>query len=355
MADYKKQLKELILAIVKEGASDLHLSVGIHPVIRVSGNLMPLVGQPILSPADTEGLILAMLSEFNLSRLKADKEVDFSYQFEDKVRFRGNAFYQKGYLSCSLRLIPPHVKDLQSLGLPYNVLQHFASKRQGFFLVVGPIGHGKSTTLASMIDFINHTRAENILTIEDPIEFLFVQDKSIVNQREVYFDTANFGRALRSMFREDVNVAMIGEMRDPETIAAAITAAETGHLILSSLHTNSASQTINRIIDSFPANQQNQIRIQLSSTLLGVFSQRLVPRISSGLIPAYELLINNNAVANLIREARVHEIDTIIETSLDQGMVSLNRSLLDLVKKGEITIENATAFSLNPREMQRIM
>lgn len=355
MADYKKDLKDLILTVAKEGASDLHLSVGIRPTIRVNGSLMPLLKQPILSPQDAEGLVLVLLSEVNQQRLKADKEVDFSYQFEDKARFRGNAFYQKGFLSCSLRLILPQVKDLKSLNLPVNALQHFASKEQGFFLVTGPIGHGKSTTLASMVDFINHSRPENILTIEDPIEYLFIQDKSIINQREVYFDTLTFHSALRSMFREDVNVAMIGEMRDPETMSTAITAAETGHLILSSLHTNSASQTINRIIDSFPADQQNQIRIQLSSSLLGIFSQRLIPRISGGLIPVYELLINNTAVANLVREGRTHEIDMVIETSLDQGMMSLNRSLLDLVRKGEINIENAINFSLNPKELQRAL
>ncbi len=355
MMDYKKELKELVLTVVKEGASDLHISVGMHPVIRISGALMPLIKMPILSPEDTEGLILAFLSDFNEKRLKEDKEVDFSYQFEDKARFRGNAFYQRGFLSCSLRLILPQVKDLKSLNLPEAALQNFAVKEQGFFLVVGPIGHGKSTTLASMVDFINHTRSEHILTIEDPIEYLFVQDKSIIDQREVFFDTQSFHRALRSMFRQDVNVAMIGEMRDPETISTAITAAETGHLIFSSLHTNSASQTINRIIDSFPSSQQNQIRIQLSSSLLGIFSQRLVPRIAGGLVPSYELLINNAAVGNLIREGRTHEIDTVIETSLDQGMISLNRSLADLARKGEISIENAINFSLNPKDLQRIL
>jgi len=355
MMEYKKELKELILTVIKEGASDLHLSVGVRPAIRVNGSLMPLVKRPVLAPEDSEGLILLLLSDFNQERLKTEKEVDFSYSFEDKARFRGNAFYQKGFLSCSLRLIPPQVKELKSLNLPETILQHLAYKEQGFFLVVGPIGHGKSTTLSSMIDFINHTRSEHILTIEDPIEYLFIQDKSIIEQREVFFDTTSFHRALRSMFREDVNVAMIGEMRDTETISTAITAAETGHLILSSLHTNSAGQTVNRIIDSFPPAQQNQIRIQLSSSLLGIFSQRLLPRISGGLIPAYELLINNNAVSNLIRDARIHEIDTVIETSLDQGMVSLNRSLVDLVRRGEITIENAIAFSLNPKELQRVI
>ncbi len=348
MTDYKKELEELILTVVKENASDLHISVGVRPTIRVSGALMPLLKNPVLSPQDAEGLIMALLSDFNRERLNSDKEVDFSYQFKDKARFRGSAFYQKGFLSCSLRLIPPQVKDMKSLNLPDAVLAHFASKEQGFFLVVGPIGHGKSTTLASMIDSINHQRAEHILTIEDPIEYLFAQDKSIIDQREVYFDTSSFYRALRSMFRQDVNVAMIGEMRDPETISTAITAAETGHLIFSSLHTNSASQTVNRIIDSFPPNQQNQIRIQLSGSLLGIFSQRLIPRIAGGLVPAYELLINNTAVSNLIRESRTHEMDTVIETSFDQGMVSLNRSLVDLVHKGEIAVENAIAFSLNP-------
>lgn len=355
MNDYKKELKDLILTVVKEGASDFHFSVGCHPTIRVSGVLMPLLKSPILSPQDTEGLIMVLLSDFNRERLLVDKEVDFSYQFEDKARFRGNAFYQRSYLGVSLRLIPPQVKSLKDLNLPEAALQHFAIKKQGFFLVVGPIGHGKSTTLASMIDFINRTRAEHILTIEDPIEYLFSQDKSIIDQREVYFDTANFHRALRSMFRQDVNVGMIGEMRDPETVSTAISAAETGHLIFSSLHTNGAAQTINRIIDSFPHDQQNQIRIQLSGSLLGVFSQRLLPRIAGGLIPAYELLIANNAVANLIREARTHEIDTVIETSFDQGMVSLNRSLMDLAHKGEITVETAIAFSLNPKELQRAL
>ncbi len=355
MTDYKKELKDLILAVVKEGGSDLHLNVGFHPAIRVTGSLIPLVKKPILSPEDTSGLIMALLSEYNQEKLQKDKELDFSYQFEDKARFRGNAFYQKGVLSASLRLIPPQVKDLKSLNLPAEILQHFASKEQGFFLVVGPIGHGKSTTLASMIEFINRSRAEHILTIEDPVEYLFGQDKSIIDQREVHFDTASFSRALRSMFRQDVNVGMIGEMRDPETMSIAITAAETGHLIFSTLHTNSASQTIDTIINSFVEAQQNQIRIQLAGSLLGVFSQRLIPRIAGGLIPAYEILINNSAIANLIREGRTHEIDSVIETSSGSGMMSLDRTLVDLIRKGEITVENATSFSLNPNELERLL
>ncbi|TSD02047.1 MAG: twitching motility protein [Parcubacteria group bacterium Athens0714_24] len=351
MSDYKKELEKLILITVKEGASDLHISAGRHPTIRVSGALIPLVKEQILSSEDTEGLVFVMLGEEKMKEFIKEKEFDFSYAFEDTARFRVNAFYQRGLISASLRLIPVNIKNIAELNLP-NSLQDFANMEQGFFLVVGPIGHGKSTTLASMIDYINHNRSEHVLTIEDPIEYFFNQDKSIIDQREVKNDTKDFRSALRSMFREDVNVAMVGEMRDLETVSTAITAAETGHLIFSSLHTNNAAQTIDRIIDSFPAEQQNQIRLQLSSALIGVFSQRLVPRISGGLIPAYELLISNSAIKNLIREGKTHEIDIVIETSFEQGMVSLNRSLANLVRQGEVTIDNALVNSLNPKELR---
>lgn len=354
MKEYNKELTDLILTTIKEGASDLHLSVGRHPTIRVTGSLIPLVKKPVLSPEDTEGLIFAMIEEKKRQEFLQEKEMDFSYAFEEKARFRVNTFFQRGFMGASLRLVSSVVKDIESLNLP-AVLRDFANKEQGFFLVVGPIGHGKSTTLASIIDYINHSRSEHILTIEDPVEYFFVQDKSIIDQREVKTDTKDFHSALRSMFREDVNVGMIGEMRDLETISTAITAAETGHLVFSSLHTNNAAQTIDRIIDSFPAEQQNQIRLQLSSALLGVFSQRLVPRISGGLIPAYELLICNPAVRNLIREKRIHEIDIVIETSFEQGMVSLDRSLSNLVREREITIENAIAHSLNPKGLEGLL
>lgn len=354
MKEYNKELIELILTMIKEGASDLHLSVGKHPTIRVTGSLIPLLKKTILSPEDTEGLVFAMLNEEKRRQFVQDKEMDFSYSFEDKARFRVNIFFQRGFIGASLRLIPGIIKDLEALNLP-SVLQDFANKKQGFFLVVGPIGHGKSTTLASMIDDINHSRSEHILTIEDPIEYFFIQDKSIIDQREVKNDTKDFRHALRSMFRQDVNVAMIGEMRDLETISTAITAAETGHLILSSLHTNNAAQTIDRIIDSFPSEQQNQIRLQLSNALLGVFSERLIPRISGGLIPAYELLICTSAIKNLIRENRTHEIDIVIETSFELGMVSLDRSLANLVREREITAENAVAYSLNPKELEGML
>jgi twitching motility protein PilT len=350
MKDYKKELEKLILLTIKEGASDLHISAGRHPTIRVASSLVPLVNENILSPEDTEGLVFVMLNEQKKKTFIEEKEMDFSYAFEDKARFRVNIFYQKGVIGASLRLITTNIKNLAELNLP-PILEEFAKKKQGFFLVVGPIGHGKSTTMAAMIDYINHTRTEHILTIEDPIEYYFIQDKSIIDQREVKNDTKDFKSGLRAMFREDVNVAMIGEMRDLETISTAITAAETGHLVLSSLHTNNAAQTIDRIIDSFPAQQQNQIRLQLSSALLGVFSQRLIPRISGGLVPAYELLICNPAVKNLIREGRTHEIDIVIETSFELGMVSLNRSLAGLVRHGEITVDDAISNSLSPKEL----
>ena len=352
--DYKQELADLILSTVKEGASDLHISVGRHPTIRVAGSLMPLVKKPILSPEDTEGLIFEILNQSQRETLFKEKEIDFSYSFEDKARFRVNVFYQRGFLGAALRLIPVEIRDFEALNLP-SFLRDFSHKEQGFFLVVGPTGHGKSTTLAAMIDMINHERSEHIITIEDPIEYLFTQDKSIIDQREVHYDTKDFHRALRSMFRQDVDVAMIGEMRDHETISAAVTAAETGHLIFSSLHTNNASQTIDRIIDSFPPEQQNQIRFQLSGALLGIFSQRLVPRISGGLIPAYEFLIATTAVRNLIRENKIFEIDLVIETSSEQGMVSLNQSLSDLVRKGEITMENALNYSLNPKGLEALI
>jgi len=354
MTDYRQELEDLISIVTQEGASDLHLTVGAHPMIRVSGDLVPIVKKPELTPEDSLGLVMQVLNETNQKLFLETKEVDFSYSPNATVRFRGNAYYQKGTVAMALRLIPHKIKTFEELNLP-DKLQDFINKKQGFFLVVGPIGMGKSTTLAAMVQKINQERAEHILTIEDPVEYLFQNDRSIIDQREVRFDTADFHTSLRSMFRQDVNVAMIGEMRNPETISTAVTAAETGHLILSTLHTNSASQTIDRIIDSFPANQQRQIRVQLAGSLLGVFSQRLIPRISGGLIPAYELLINNNAVENLIREGRTAEIDVVIETGSEDGMVTLNASLADLVQRGEITADNAYRYSIDTKGLERLV
>ena len=351
--DYKKTLADLIHTVITEGASDLHISEGRHPTIRVSGMLLPLVKHPVLSKEDTAGLLAGLLSPANLDLFYKNKEIDFSYSSVDG-RFRGNAFFQQGAVSVALRLVPKKIRSFEELNLP-EILKTFADRQQGFFLVVGPVGHGKSTTLAAMIDYINSSRAEHILTIEDPIEYIYEQKRSVIDQREVRIDTDDFAIALKSMFREDVDVVLIGEMRNAETIGTAVTAAETGHLVFSTLHTNSASQTIDRIIDSFPAAQQDQIRTQLASSLNGIFSQRLIPRISGGLIPAFELLINNNAVANLIREKRTHEINTVLETSSQEGMIDMNRCLADLVARGEITIENAYLFSNNPKALERLL
>jgi len=353
ITDYKKELADLLSIVSKEGASDLHLSRGRLPTIRVSGVLIPLTHKSVLTDKDTEGLIAELLSPEQLKRFKEDKEMDFSYS-DHEARFRGNCYFERGSMSVALRLIPKKIKTLAELNLP-EVLSHFAEKEQGFFLVCGPVGHGKTTTLAAIIDLINESRAEHIVTIEDPIEFIYEDKKAFIDQREVKIDTKDFPTALASGFREDIDVIFIGEMRDPATISIAVTASETGHMVYSTIHTNTAAQTIDRIIDSFTGQQQEQIRVQLSGSLTGIFSQRLVPRISGGLIPAYELLINNNAVANLIRENRTHEINTVIETGIEQGMIDMNRSLAELVRKGEITVENAYRFSTNPKILERLI
>jgi twitching motility protein PilT len=351
--DYKKELEELILNVIHEDGSDLHLGVGRVPAIRVAGELIFLTKHPVLTQEDVFGILGEILEKTKIDNFKENQEADFSYDFRGKARLRGNAFFQKGLVNIVFRLVPK-VQTMAELRLP-AILADLARKKQGFFLVVGPVGQGKSTTLSAMINVINNEQARNIITIEDPIEHVYVANKSIINQREVGIDTKDFHVALKEVFREDVNVIMVGEMRTPETIATAVTAAETGHLVLSTLHTNNASQTIDRIIDSFPGDQQDQIRAQLSSSLLGIFSQRLIPRIAGGLIPAYELLLNNNAVANLIREKRTHEIDVVIETGMESGMVDLNHSLIELVRAGEISIENAYQYSLNPKGLERLI
>ncbi|MCX6719362.1 MAG: PilT/PilU family type 4a pilus ATPase [Candidatus Taylorbacteria bacterium] len=351
--DYKKIIEDMVNLIIKEEASDLHLSSGRNPIIRIAGNLISLVKNPVLTPENMKGFLDIFLSSANKILLEKDKDVDFSYSLTN-ARFRGNAYYRQGELSVALRLIPKVIRTLAELNLP-PILESFTRKRQGFFLVVGPIGQGKTTTLATLINLINETRPEHILTIEDPIEYIFESKRSVIDQREVRLDTPDFRNALIAMFREDIDVCMVGEMRDIETIGTAVTAAETGHLIFSTLHTNNAAQTINRVIDSFPGGQQEQIRIQLAGSLTGIFSQRLIPRVSGGLVPAYELLINNNAISNLIREKRVHEIQTVIETSSEEGMVDINRSLAELVRSGEITVESAYMNSSNPKTLERLI
>ena len=344
----------LLDTVIKEGGSDLHLSVGSNPIIRVSGSLVPLVQNDILKSQTTEDMLKEILPPGRWEKFTKDQAVDFSYAHNDNNRFRVNGYVVQGNVTVAMRLIPKEIRSFSSLNLP-TVLEVFTQRTQGFFLCVGPVGQGKSTTLAAILDRINETRAEHIVTIEDPVEYIFEQKKSLIHQREVSIDTPDFHNALRDAFREDVNVIMVGEMRDQETISSAVTAAETGHLVLSTLHTNNAAQTIDRIIDMFPSNQQDQIRVQLAGSLAGVFSQRLVPRIAGGLIPAYELLINNSAVANLIREGRTHEITTVVQTSSQEGMIDMDRSLAELVRRGEVTIEHAFERALDPKTFERYL
>jgi twitching motility protein PilT len=352
--EYKHFLEQLLDAVVSQNASDLHFSEGRYPSLRVNGDLIPLMDTKILDKADTAGLIKHLVSKDLIDRFENELELDFAFEHTQGNRFRGSAFVQQGKVGVVLRLIANRIPSLEELNLP-EVLYDFARKKQGFFLLVGPVGQGKTTTLASLIESINQERADHIITIERPIEYVYTQKKSIIDQREVPLDTKDFYTGLIGTLRQDVDTILVGEMRDKDTIQAAVTAAETGHLVFSTLHTNNASQTIDRIIDSFPAGQQDQIRTQLSTSLLGIFSQRLIPRISGGMIPAYELLINNNAVANLIREKRTHEIDTVIETGRDVGMIDMNRTLADLVRRGEITAEDAFAYSVKPQVLEKLM
>lgn len=345
---------ELLDVVIAEGASDLHISAGSPPIIRVAGSLVPLVQHPVLTAANTEALLKSILPADRWDGFTSAQAVDFSYSHKGTDRFRINGYIVQGAVTIAMRLIPHQIRTFQELGLP-PVLEVFTQKQQGFFLVVGPVGQGKSTTLASILERINETRAEHIVTIEDPIEYIFEPKRSLIHQREVHIDTPDFHAALQAAFREDVNVIMVGEMRDQETISSAVTAAETGHLVLSTLHTNNASQTIDRIIDMFPSSQQDQVRVQLAGSLAGIFSQRLVPRIAGGQTLAYELLINNAAVANLIREGRTHEITTVIQTSSQEGMIDMDRSLAELVRRGEVTIEHAYERALDPKTFDRYL
>lgn len=351
--DYNKFLDEILTSLIHEDGSDLHLGSGRKPAVRINGQLVFLSNKENLKQEDMINILNILLGAEKTKTFLETKEVDFSYGFKGITNLRGNAYFQRGNICVALRLVPK-AKTFDELNLPL-ALQSFAMKKQGFFLVVGPVGQGKSTTLSTMVNYINKESTTHIITIEDPIEHVYPQDRSIIDQREIGMDAKDFPEALKAVFREDVNVILIGEMRNNETITAAVTAAETGHLVLSTLHTNNAPQTIDRIIDSFPANQQDQIRLQLASSLIGILSQRLIPRVTGGRIPAFELLINNNAVANLIREKRTHEINTVIETSSEQGMIDMNRYLVELVAKGEISLESAYQYSFNPKALERML
>lgn len=350
----EKRLGELLDLVVSEGGSDIHIFAGGPPMIRISGALIPLTKYSALTSEDTEAMLKSIVLEDRWNSFKENQTVDLSYAHGTDARFRVNGYRVQGTTAIAFRLIPRTIRTFAELNLP-SVLDVFTQRAQGFFLCVGPVGHGKSTTLAAMIDRINDSRAEHILTIEDPVEYLFAPKKSLIHQREVHIDAPDFHTALQSAFREDVDVIMVGEMRDYETISSAVTAAETGHLVLSTLHTNNAAQTIDRIIDMFPAEQQAQVRLQLSGSLIGIFSQRLIPRVSGGLIPAYELLINNNAVGTLIREARTQEINAIIQTSSQDGMIDMDRSLSELVRRGEITVEHAYEHAMDQKTFERYL
>jgi len=354
--DYQRKINDIIAYSFREGASDIHLASERVPMIRLAGELIQMPNSEKLDLEDVVSIIATMVpnkTQIEDVLLERRQELDFAYEFNETTRLRGNAYFQQGKLSVALRIIPK-VKTFEELNLP-DVLKEFSRMKQGFFLIVGPVGQGKSTTMAAMIDLINQERKEHIITVEQPIEYVFEEKKSIIDQREVGLDTASFAEALKSAFRQDANVIMIGEMRDSETIAAAVTAAETGHLVISTLHTNNASQTIVRIIDSFPGDQQEQIRAQLSNSLTGILSQRLVPKISGGLIPAFELLVNTKAVANLIREGRTHEIDILIETGREHGMIDMNQSLASLVQSGQISVESAKRYAFNEKSLINIL
>lgn len=352
--DYSRNLKKVLDITVKEKASDLLISVDHPPTIRITGQLVPLIKEKKITAEDAKGLAFSLMNEIKKNKLLSEKEVDFSYDFEGKARFRVNIFFQRGVMSLALRLIPSDIKTVEDLSLP-PILHEFTHKSQGLVLVTGASGQGKSTTLAAMIDEINHTKSVHVITIEDPIEYIYKADRAVVDQREVSVDTNTFASALKSVFRQNPDVIMVGEMRDLETISTTITAAETGHLVFATLHTNSAAQSIHRIIDVFPAEQQNQIRFQLAGSLLGVVSQRLIPKINGGFIPACEVMICNNAVSNLIRENKTHEIPNVIETSSKEGMISLNRALSDLVREKKISLKDSVFYSLNPSELKTLL
>ena len=351
----KYTIQELFALTVSKEASDLHLSPGYPPIIRVDGELQE-AGEKILSPEDTEELIFETLSDEKKELLEVNREIDYAYTYTEgnNARFRVNAYYSMKNLSAAFRLIPSRIRTIEELLLP-QLYHQFAKLKQGLVLVTGQTGHGKSTTLAAIIEDINRTRFCHVVTIEDPVEYLFEGKKALIDQREMNDDTHSWEIALRSALRQDPDVILVGEMRDFETIAAAITLAETGHLVFATLHTNSASQTLDRIIDVFPENQQQQVRAQLSNILQAVVAQRLIPLDKGGRRAVSEIMIMNSAVGNLIREGKTHQIDNVIRTSSDLGMVSLEKALVNLVREGAINVQKAQEYAVYPEEVLRLL
>ncbi|MDO4902005.1 MAG: type IV pilus twitching motility protein PilT [bacterium] len=348
------RIEILLEEIVRKNASDLHLQVGLPPMMRLDGALVPFSNYPPLNPQAVEKLVFAILDEDQKKILLKDKEFDFSFAFGDLGRFRVNAFHERGNMAASLRLIPNNIKSIHELGMP-PVVSSFAEFPRGLVLVTGPTGSGKSTTLAALVDKINSEKAKHIITIEDPIEFTHKSKRSAIVQREVHYDTYSFSAALRSSLRQDPDVVLIGEMRDLETISAAITIAETGHLVFGTLHTNSAAQSIDRIIDVFPPHQQPQVRSQLANIIQGICAQRLVPAIGGGRVVAAEVLVANPAVRNIIREGKTHQLDAVIQTGADQGMQTMDRTLVKLVQSGVITYDDAREYAVDLIEFERLM
>lgn len=346
-------IQELLSLTIKNNASDLHLLPDIPPSFRIDGALFYATTYPKLTSQDIESMIFSLLTPSQKELLLANKELDFSVGIENG-RFRVNVYYQKQNLAAEFRFLPYQIRTIDELGLP-KIVHTFTTLEQGFILVCGPTGHGKSTTLAAIINEINLSKACHILTIEDPMEYVYPTGKSLISQREIGIDTYSWDKALRAALREDPNVVLVGEMRDPETMAAAMTIAETGHLVFSTLHTNSASQSIDRIVDAFPPHQQNQIRIQLASTLKAIVSQRLLPKIGGGRVHAVEILIGTSAIATNIREGKTHLIDSIIQTSKDAGMITLESSLAQLVTTGAISLETAKNYAIHQEELIRMI
>jgi len=355
MADQSTpRIENLLDEVLKRDASDLHLQVDLPPMIRVDGKLAPVPAAPVLDEQMVEALVFTILDEDQKEILLKDKEFDFSFAFGDLGRFRVNAFHERGNLAAALRLIPTQIRSLEELGLPKTV-KTFSEYPRGLVLVTGPTGSGKSTTLAAVLDKINTERSEHIITIEDPIEYTHKSKKSVVAQREVHYDTYSFAASLRSSLRQDPDVVLIGEMRDLETISAAITIAETGHLVFATLHTNSASQSIDRMVDVFPAHQQQQIRTQLSNILMGICSQRLIPAIGGGRVAAAEILVATPAVRNIIREGKTHQLEAVIQTGAEHGMQSMDRTLVDMIHAGTISYDEARVVAVDIEELDRMM
>lgn len=348
------KIEILLEEVIKKKASDLHIQVGLPPMLRVDGALVAVTGADVLNEEAVETLIFAVLDEDQKQILLKDKEFDFSFAFGDLGRFRVNAFHERGNLAAALRLIPNEILTVEQLGLP-DTVNKFADYPRGLVLVTGPTGSGKSTTLAALIHKINHDRPAHIITIEDPIEFTHKSQKSVIVQREVHYDTYSFSAALRSSLREDPDVVLIGEMRDLETIAAAITIAETGHLVFATLHTNSASQSIDRMIDVFPPHQQPQIRSQLANILQAICSQRLLPAIGGGRVAAAEILIATPAVRNIIREGKTHQLEAVIQTGAEFGMQSMDKTLVTMIHNGTITYDEARNYAVDLDELDRLM